>query len=386
MRNLGRRGFAGALLFWIMPAASAAGALALAPLLALCGAIGAPWRFGGRIPLAYALLLAAAAWAALSVLWSPLDRPEQALKIVLATMAGLGLVAGMSGLDEKARGWVRASLLAGLLMLALLLAIEAGFDMPFNRAAQPETPTGLLQRNPGRGVFVLEALGFAGLAAALMLRGPPRWVFGAILLAAMAALSTQFSFDANLVAFAIGLAAFALGYAAPRWAPALAAGVWAFWLMAAPWVIHAASGPLREAALQLPPSWGMRLQIWDYAAARAIEKPLLGWGLDASRSFRDPQDLNGFTYAAIPLHPHSFSVQVWLETGGVGALLLAASLAATGLACVRWCDGARLPAAAATACIATIGLVWNVSYGAWQEWYMALPFMAAAAVLALKRA
>jgi O-antigen ligase len=384
MPTFGRRTLAGALLFWITPAAAAAGGLALAPLLALCGALGAPWNLK-RPSLPALLVCAAAAWAALSLAWSPIPRPEQALKIVLIALAGLGLVAGMARLDARARGWVGTSLIASALMLAALLLIEAAFDMPFNRAAQPLTPTGFLQRNPGRGVLVLEVIGFCALAAALTLRAPLRWVIGALLAAAMAWLSPQFSFEANAAAFAVGMLAFWLGYAAPKLGPALVGGFWAAWLLAAPWVFAALSGPIRSAAYEAPLSWGMRLLIWDYAAGRAVEKPLIGWGLDASRSFRDPQELGGYEFASIPLHPHSFSLQVWLETGAVGALLFAATFIAAGLACARWCAGARLTGAAATACFTVLGMVWNLSYGAWQEWYMALPFIAAAAVVSLRR-
>lgn len=386
MPKFGRRGWAGALLFWITPAAATSGGLALAPLLALCGAIGAPWTAPKRLLSAPALLLLAAAlWTALSLAWSPVHRPDQAVKIILVTLSGLAFADAASGLDIGQRRWVRASLLAGVLMLALLLAIEAAFDMPFNRAAQPSAPSGLLERNPGRGVLVFEVLGFCALAAALALRAPARWVVAGLLVAAMAALSRQFSIDANLAAFAVGLLAFAGGYAAPKRGPALVGAIWAAWLLVSPWLLHALSGLLRQEARELPASWGMRLRIWDYAAARIAEKPWFGWGLDASRSFRDPQHLNGVTFASIPLHPHSFSLQVWLETGAVGALLYAGAFAATGLAGARWCAGARLPAAAATASFASLGLLWNLSYGAWQEWYMALPFIVAGAVLSARR-
>jgi O-antigen ligase len=387
MATLGRRGFAGALLFWIMPAAATAGGLALAPLITLCALIGAPWRSPKRVPRLAWLVFAAAAWTALSILWAPpiVRGPDQALKVILTTLSGLGFAAGLAKLDAQARGWVRASLLAGLLMLAFLLTIEAVFDMPFNRGAQPDAITGLLQRNPGRGVLVMELLGFIGLAAALTLRSPARWIVAGVLLVSMAWLSPQFAFDANIAAFVVGVLMFALGYAAPKLGPALVGWFWAGWLMLAPWVTAALSQNIRAFALEAPPSWGQRLMIWNFAAARIREKPLFGWGLDASRTFIDPQQLGRHSFPAIPLHPHSFSLHVWLETGLVGAVLFAAAFAVAGAACARWCAGARLPAAAATACFASLGMVWNVSYGAWQEWYMALPFIAAAALLTLHR-
>ncbi len=374
-----------AALFLMVPAAGVAGGLALAPLLALFGAVGAPWTKPRKLPWLPLIVLAAASWAALSILWSPAPRPEQALKILAIAAAGSAFVAGAAGLGASARPMARAALVAGVLVLALLLGIEALFDMPLTRTAQPGAPTGLIERNPGRGVLLLELFGFAALAA---LRNYPRglrWGLGLALLAAMAVLSRQFAMDANAAAAELGLAAFALGYAAPRLAPRLIGFALAGWMLAAPWALLALTQFTEALALRLPASWGMRVHIWNYAAARIAEKPLFGWGLDASRTFGAEQRLGDLRFPAIPLHPHNFSVQIWLETGAVGALVFAAAIAAAGMAAARAIGAQRAPAAAAAASFAIIGFAWNVSYGAWQEWFMATPFIAAAAMLLARR-
>ena len=372
-------------LFLILPAAAAAGGLALAPLLALFGALGAPLRKPRTPPWLALLVLAAAGWAALSIFWSPAPRPEQALKILAVAAAGSAFVAGAASLSAATRPLARAALVAGVVMLAALLAVEAWFDMPITRAAQPTAPAGLLERNPGRGVLLLELFGFAALAALANYPQRLRWGLGALLLAAMAGLCGQFGMDANAAAAAIGVAAFALGYGAPRLAPRLIGLVLAGWMLAAPWVMLATAQASEALALRLPASWGMRVHIWNFAAARIAEKPLFGWGLDASRTFDAEQQLGGLRFPAIPLHPHNFSLQVWLETGALGALLFAAAIAASGWAAARVLGGQRAPAAAAAASLAIIGFAWNVSYGAWQEWFLALPFIAAAAVLLTRR-
>jgi O-antigen ligase len=370
-----------AALFLMAPAAGVAGGLALAPLLALFGAIGAPWTRPRTPPWLSLIVLAAATWAALSIFWSPGPRPEQALKILATAAAGSAFVAGAAGLGSPARPMARAAMVAGVLMLALLLGIEAWFNMPITRAAQPTAPTGLIERNPGRGVLLLELFGFAALAA---LRNYPRglrWGLGLALLAAMAVLSLQFGMDANAVAAVLGLAAFAIGYAAPRLAPRLIAFVLAGWMLAAPWALLALAEVTEALAVRLPASWGMRVHIWNYAAARIAEKPVFGWGLDSSRTFGAEQSLGDLRFPAIPLHPHNLSLQIWLETGAVGALVFAAAIAASGVAAARAIGAQRAPAAAAVASFAIIGFAWNVSYGAWQEWFMATPFIAAAAML-----
>ena len=57
----------------------------------------------------------------------------------------------------------------------------------------------------------------------------------------------------------------------------------------------------------------------------------------------------------IPLHPHSGSLQIWYETGAVGAVLAALALLAGGWALARAFKDNRLGAAAAAASLATLG-------------------------------
>lgn len=66
----------------------------------------------------------------------------------------------------------------------------------------------------------------------------------------------------------------------------------------------------------------IRLYIWDFAAGKAAEKPVFGWGFNASRSIPVSEKdyvLNG--RHPLPLHPHNNVLQVWLETGIVGLVL-----------------------------------------------------------------
>jgi O-antigen ligase len=86
---------------------------------------------------------------------------------------------------------------------------------------------------------------------------------------------------------------------------------------------------------------------------------------------------------ALPVHPHSASLQIWYETGAVGALLAAGALLTAGLRMSRAYARNRPAAAAACATLASLGLIANVSYGVWAEWWMATMFAVAALVGAL---
>jgi hypothetical protein len=74
-------------------------------------------------------------------------------------------------------------------------------------------------------------------------------------------------------------------------------------------------------------------------------------------------------------------MQVWFETGAVGALLAAALTLAGGWALSRVLVD-RAQAAAAAATLASAGVIANLSYGIWQEWWDAALFLAAALVAA----
>jgi len=176
----------------------------------------------------------------------------------------------------------------------------------------------------------------------------------------------------------------------PRLAPAVVGLVAVGLVMAAP------------AAVDMPPSLGIttrfpaipnstlhRTMIWHFAATKAMERPLLGWGLDASRIVPGGGDTEPVwerpgaslpprlvDEQRIPLHPHDFALQVWLELGAVGAVLVAALLAALVVAGAGMRRGARR-AGAMTAIVAAV-VVATVSYGAWQAWWVASLWLTAA--------
>jgi hypothetical protein len=73
-------------------------------------------------------------------------------------------------------------------------------------------------------------------------------------------------------------------------------------------------GLAQKIKTDLLPSWAARIDIWSFAVSRALEKPIWGWGYEASRQF-DP---------IIPNHPHDMALQAWLELGIPGLVLLGA--------------------------------------------------------------
>lgn len=365
-------------LFALLPAAAAGGGLALAPLLGLAGAASvrpSTLRADLARPAPWLIALALfAAWMAVSWFWSPFEHALQALKFVFTVGAGL-LFAHAAALSPRLTLSVAA---AATLVLALLLAIEAIWDMPLNRAANPDVEhSWQLTGNPGRGAAVLTALVWAGAA---WLWAERRWPIALAALLGAGVLASQFEQSANLAAFIAGSIAFGLGLMAPRLAIIATGAALAAWMLLAPFAI-----PLLLTLINpdiQPYSWAARHEIWRYVCARILEQPWIGHGLDASRMDESVIIVQGQSVSAIPLHPHSASLQIWFETGAIGAILAAAGLLAGALA-LGQARRARPAAAATAATLAAIGVIANVSFGIWQEWWNAAMLIAAAFVAAL---
>ena len=70
---------------------------------------------------------------------------------------------------------------------------------------------------------------------------------------------------------------------------------------------------------------GNRLEIWDYVSRYALQNPLLGYGIEATRDVTDFDSKAVFWHSSDVLHPHNFVMQIWIEFGLFG-ILVASSL------------------------------------------------------------
>ncbi|WP_343685300.1 O-antigen ligase family protein [Asticcacaulis sp.] len=145
----------------------------------------------------------------------------------------------------------------------------------------------------------------------------------------------------------------------------------------------------------LPASWDARLDIWEFAAQKILQKPFLGWGFDSSRHFGKP----------IPLHPHNMSIQVGLELGYIGLFLLAAVWVLLILRIGRGAPELREdgftelrdlteageamqtdPRPYALAALSAVFVIAQLSFGIWQEWWLALMALVTAIYLMARSA
>jgi O-antigen ligase len=276
---------------------------------------------------------------------------ERALRIFAVALTGLAAVLVIEGLS-RAHIYMafQAHLLRHVLRpdLALRAVAQGGYVI-----AVMVWPVSLLLRREGRNMLVIA------------------------LLAGLIATTVMFKVDAPAAGLATGLLAMVAVLIFGRVGVLALGGLSAIYVMATPWIMAPmiSAGLFERFKVGLPPSWDARLTIWAFTDARILEQPLLGWGMDASRSWPH----------IIPLHPHNASLQLWLELGGVGAVIAAAFVFFLFWLIAKATEG-KAYMAVASATLAAYLAIGALSFGVWQEWWLGIGAVAFCACLALKRA
>lgn len=363
--------------------------LALIPM-AITLALG--WRAGWRpsLPQSPVLLLGLLlmAWGAVTSLWAP--EPGRGAMLALTMAAMMLLAHGAAGAAQGARlmPWIGFGLVLGL--VAAFADWQSGNALRAAVRGLKEVPEALM--------FGLKPA--ASLMALLLPIGfalPWPWFARAVLLLAGGAVLISLPGETARLATIAGLGAALFSLAWPRLGPRLVGALVASAVLVMPLLVGFIP---KTPSASLPLSAVHRLVIWDFAAARIAEKPLAGWGLEASRALpggRARPDaatldrLNITTPAqreflvlahveVMPLHPHNGALQLWLELGGIGALLGAALILALGFAAA----GSAAPAVGA-GMLASAAVTGMLSFGLWQAWWVASLLLAMVALALVPR-
>ncbi len=323
--------------------------------------------------------------------------------------AAWAMVFGFRDLPEDGTGRLINLLTWGILVLSVIqimdglsgFALRAGFNDLFHHGHRPEM---LVVRTSNANTVLLML--FWPLGYYHMRRG--NWARIAFMLASLIITAIAVDTNSQILALIVG----GVVFAAARFWPAGwgARGVTPERVMAVltsltvlgfppffRWLMD--SGLAYRIKTELLRSWADRIDIWSFAVARGSEKPWFGWGYEASRQF-DPH---------IPNHPHSLSLQAWLELGVPGLILLAALwfcifwFMAPGTAIARAePEGLRdidAPVVIPAGLDAQLARPWflaaaagylainMVSFGLWRMWYYCLGALAVGvALLAVKAA
>lgn len=349
------------------------GPLGFAALMGLAGLLCLPaLRLSVRdMPLAVVLLLALA-WAGLSVLWTA-HRPDEiedsvALKLALQLPLYAAAWCGARRAEPALARLALRVLAWGLAAYGAMLLIEAftggGVYQTIRNLLHDPIRPDLGRKNLAQGSFVL-ALLWPVAAVGGARAGAPVWLAFPMAIGT-AVLAQLFLSDAPVLAVGLATGVGALVWIWPRTAPRLLALGAAGAVLVMPALILAVR--LLGLGRHLPVSWDQRMGYWSYAMGRVADHPLRGWGLDASRAF-SPH---------IQLHPHNGALQIWLELGAVGAVLAALTWALMFRGLMR--DERSLLTAAASGSAAVYLFFGLVSFGVWQEWWLALAALVAVIV------
>jgi O-antigen ligase len=366
----------------------------ISPLVALGGLLTLASLFRPRLPPFGAwALLGLTVWAVASFLRSPLEAEQlkhlhgyngvQALvapKLVFQYLLYGAFVA--SALDLSAT-WRRRALTVLSVSVAITSAVlfVEGIEgaLLYQQLSawvhQSWTPD-IAARNAARGCYGVAVL-FWPAAAVLWRRGlgPAALVVAVAIVVSTLALGVDAPAAAMLVALIAFMAVRQFGRAGV-W-PCLVATV--VYFAFAP-LVFLRFGGVDGGGVGMPSdigkiSWHVRLDVWRFTARQIVGHPFIGWGLDSSRAWPDH----------IPMHPHDAALQLWLETGAVGVALAALFWAWLFVRIDAIVPEDRLAAAIMAATAAAYLTIGAISFGVWQEWWLALgAFALAVCALLLK--
>ncbi len=289
-----------------------------------------------RLLLWLAVAFAGLSWA--TVLWSIVpDRSWRGALQITGIFAASIVVLGNRPPSERTADALFRSMQIAFALGAVIIAIDAatGYHLQSLVAGGKSTPP----EKYNRGADYLVLIAWPLLARASSRRDGP----GVLLLAVSAVFALAFGFSATGRAAAlVGAVVLGASWLSRRivWSClAAATAVLAVFMPLLVWLLAENRAVVASRFLVTPhlrQSGLHRLEIWDYMSARVFERPVLGWGLWSSNAVPiHPDELGQYLYAnAQGIYPHNQWLQLWLETGAIGAAL-ALTLALVALARTR---------------------------------------------------
>jgi O-antigen ligase len=362
--------------------------LLFAVLLTLCvrPEARAAWRGLPKAPLvvfAAPLVL----WSLISNLWAPAPQWGSWLQTIVTILGGVLVCTGIRSLGtDAARRLLKAALFGAAVLLAFLLeegitdAAVLSWVRPNDVQSSDALFFSLILSLAARGTAVLAIIGVT-MAVAIYIFTRSIWLSVLFFAAALAA-----CLRLPMTTSALGLALSGAVAACVYWRPKLFAGL----LWAALAVVVLAAGPaaqlIPEAADRTPAENQLelgvqhRLDVWRYVANISAERFVIGHGFNASRHFAARQDKIAHSgLPALPTHPHNAPLQLWLELGGIGAVLTAFLFFGVWRA-VQTALQSRTTSAVIAGLVTPAAVIACFSFSVWSTWWLAALGLAAALV------
>ncbi len=267
-------------------------------------------------------LLAAAfvtlCWA--STQWSidPAHSRRAALQMTAILLGAMALLVGPP-LDNETADRLFRTLLIATIVGAAILAVDCLLDYRFQSlvAGRPH-PDVATKYN--RGIDYLVLIAWPQFAYIAWRR---RWRDAVLLAACMVVILAIGASLAARVAAAAGIVVLALAIWLPRAIAAILTAGSVVLAASLPFTMRAMADHRMALAPHLKVSGLQRLEIWDYMTARVFEHPLLGWGIAISNAVPiTPAEISTYAYQRTQgTYPHNQWLELWVETGAIGAAL-----------------------------------------------------------------
>jgi O-antigen ligase len=339
-------------------------------------------------------LLAFVLWAWLSSLWSPYDGDViggNASILFILTLTLLFVPLAFLRLTKRLSVILTWALIIGSIVGVAIIWIDAatGYALsiwgdPVALGADPVQRRSDAEMNLGRGQVSYALLAWP--VAALMIAKIKRGVWLAIALLIGLAVSAQLN-NLSIVIPALALSAAFAGFAwwRPRWGVILAFSLAIASLVFAPLLGIFSSLFDVETMRKIPLSWEHRLRMWSYSWELIQQTPWIGHGFDSSRIYDQVtfQAPDGRDIPVISMHPHNIGLQIWLETGMIGVVLMVGTLVALLKTSLKTCQNS-LQSMGVAGLVSATATCSAVTVGVWQHWWWALIVLAASFIILLR--
>jgi peptidoglycan/LPS O-acetylase OafA/YrhL/O-antigen ligase len=387
------------LVFALWPVASLVGGQAFAVLVGLGALMTAAVSIRHLRPRLYMLaLLAFFAFAGASVLWSP--RPvalvefdleamkisvrSEVIRVGLLLVAGGALLAVAQALDANARKRISQVATVALLAQLVIVVLLTLFEREAIAFFYPGRPDDEGVQNISRNCLIMAAA--APFLIAGLTQGKRRGIaisITVIVLAVEVAVLLKREVYAGLLALGFAGAGWVIVQLAPKRGFQIIGSLAALAILSTPvWSWAASRGADATSAAS---TIDYRQLIWERTLEVVAEKPVTGGGVGVLRTMRDTFESGGFSsQLVIPNHPHNMALQLWAETGAIGAALLATLLLLAGFRLpVPSALGAAGPRTAML--VGVMGAVGCVSFDLWNEWWWGVGALLAVLVIVTPR-
>lgn len=347
-----------------------------------------------RMRLYMLALLASLLFAAASAFWSPrplaffdfqkLSVRSEVLRLALLLTAAGALIAAVPAMSDRARKWVTRIATAGFLIQFLIVCVLAVFEKPAVLFFYGAEGWGEGVQNITRNTIVMTvAAPFLILGLGEGRRTATALVNGALIAVAIIAILIAKEVDAGLLAIFAVLAFNLIIRLAPRNGFRVIGLLIASLIMSAPFLFQLISYGVN--ATDATSSIQYRQVIWQRVIEIIWEKPILGSGVGVLRTHLEviPEGVfAGQLY--IPNHAHNMLLQLWAETGVVGAGLVSLTVLLAAFRLPRP-DLLGLAAPRVVAIIGGFMATW-VSFDLWNEaWWAVCALLAVLTVVRLPR-